>query len=65
MGIQPPTEERRVSKDCVDEVDNNSNFVFSSFHDLNLFLILELEKELMRAWKKLYDRHGLPQESKE
>ena len=61
MGIEPEQASEAASKESVDQVDNSSNFVFSSFHDLNLFIILHLENKLMAARKKLYDRKGLPQ----
>src|SRR5271170_1868860 len=60
LGIEPARDPAAASKESVDQVDNSSNFVFSSFHDLNLFVILHLENKLMHARKKLYDRKGLP-----
>jgi hypothetical protein len=60
MGIEPGWEPAEANKESVDQVDNRSNFVFSSFHDLNLFVILQLENKLMHARRKLYDRKGLP-----
>jgi len=63
MGINPATLYSVTNKDSVDQVDNNSNFVFSSFHDLNLFIILQLENRLIRARKDLYDHQGVPKEN--
>jgi len=65
MGIEIATTPSGASKESVEQVDNNSNFVFSSFHDLNLFVILQLENELVHARKKLYDADGLPQKAKD
>jgi hypothetical protein len=53
-----------ASREAVVQMDNSSNFVFSSFNDLNLFIILDLENKLINARKKLYDGKGLPQEAK-
>jgi hypothetical protein len=64
MGIETPREPSLASRDAVVQVDNSSNFVFSSFHDLNLFIILDLENKLIKARRKLYDGKGLPQEAK-
>ena len=61
MGIDTPSAPSEATKQSVEQVDNQSNFVFSSFHDLNLFIILQMENKLLHARRKLYDGDGLPQ----
>ena len=63
MGIETPTTPSEPSRRSVEQVDNHSNFVFSSFHDLNLFVILQMEKKLVHHRKRLYDAQGLSKEA--
>jgi hypothetical protein len=56
MAIRVVESERNDA--AVTHVDTSSNFVFSGFHELNLFILLKLENKLMRTRRKLYHLDG-------
>lgn len=58
MAIKPVASDRTDA--AVDHVDTRSNFVFSGFHELNLFILLKLENKLLQTRRKLYHANGTP-----